>query len=54
MKPGDVVNKYTVCVKKDKGQIVGHLPLVESGRFAKLTFYFFFFFFEQRAIPIAM
>ena len=42
MKPGDVVNKYTVCVKKDKGQIVGHLPLVGSGRFAKLTFYFFF------------
>ena len=42
MKSGNVVNKYTVCVKKDK-VVVGHLPLVETGRFAifKLIFYFF-------------
>ena len=40
MKSGNEVDKYAVCVKKDEVIIVGHLPLVETGRFAKLIFYF--------------
>ena len=32
--------KVPVCVKKDK-VIVGHLPLGETGKSAKLIFYFF-------------
>ena len=32
-------DKYAVCVKKDK-VIVRNLPLGETGRFAKLIFYF--------------
>ena len=39
MKSGNEVDKYAVCVKKDE-VIVGYLPLVETGRFAKLIFYF--------------
>ena len=39
MKSGNEVDKYAVCVKKDE-VIVGHLPLIETGRFAKLIFYF--------------
>ena len=39
MKSDNEVDKYAVCVKKDE-VIVGHLPLTETGRFAKLIFYF--------------
>ena len=39
MEPDNVVDKYTVCVKKGE-VIVGHLPLGETGRFAKLIFCF--------------
>ena len=33
------VDKYAVAVKKDE-KVVGHLPLVENGKFAKAIFYF--------------
>ena len=39
MKPGNVVDKYAVCVKKDE-VIVGHLPLGDTVRFAKLILCF--------------
>ena len=39
MKPGNVVHKYAVCVKKGK-VIVGHLPPGDTGRFAKLILCF--------------
>ena len=39
MKSVNEVDKYAVCVKKDE-VIAGYLPLVETGRFAKLIFYF--------------
>ena len=32
--PGNLVDKYTVCVKKEK-EIVGHLPLRKNEKFAK-------------------
>ena len=37
--PGDLVDKYAVCVKKQY-EIVGHLPLGKDGKFAKTVFYF--------------
>ena len=49
MKPGNVVDKYAVCVKKDE-VIVGHLPLGDTVRFAKLIYVFF----GQTAMPVAM
>ena len=39
MEPGNVVDKYAVCVKKNN-VIVGHLPLGKDGRFARMIFYF--------------
>ena len=39
MEPDNVVDKYTVCIKKNN-VIVGHLPLGKDGRFAKKIFYF--------------
>ena len=33
------VDKYAVCVEKDK-KVVGHLKKGESGKFAKIIFYF--------------
>ena len=33
------MDKYAVCVNKEN-QIVGHLPLGKSGKFAKTMFYF--------------
>ena len=39
MEPDNVVDKYTVCVKKNN-VTVGHLPLGKDGRFAKMIFYF--------------
>ena len=37
--PGNLVDKYAVCVKKEN-EIVGHLPLEKDGKFAKTVFYF--------------
>ena len=37
--PGNMVDKYAVCVKKEN-EIVGHLPLGKDGKFAKTVFYF--------------
>ena len=37
--PDNVMDKYTVCVKKEN-KIVGHLPLGKSGKFTKTIFYF--------------
>ena len=37
--PGNMVDKYAVCVKKEN-EIVGHLPLGKDGKFAKTMFYF--------------
>ena len=31
--------KHAICVKKEN-EIIGHLPLGRSGKFAKTTFYF--------------
>ena len=39
MQPGNVVDKYAVCVKKNN-IIIGHLPLSKDGRFAMMIFYF--------------
>ena len=36
---GNLVDKYVVCVKKEK-EIVGHLPLEKDGKFARTVFYF--------------
>ena len=38
MQPGNPMDKYAVCVKRNK-TIVGHLPLGKNGRFAKTIFY---------------
>ena len=37
--PGDLVDKYAVCVKKEN-EIVGYLPLGKDGKLAKTVFYF--------------
>ena len=37
--PGNMVDKYAVCVKKEN-EIAGHLPLGKDGKFAKTMFYF--------------
>ena len=37
MEPGNVADKYAVCVKKNN-VIVGYLPLGKNGRFAKMIF----------------
>ena len=39
MEPGNVVDKYAVCGKKNN-MIVENLPLGKNGRFAKTIFYF--------------
>ena len=36
--PGNLVDKYAVCVKKEN-EIVGHLPLGKDGKFVKTAFY---------------
>ena len=38
MEPDNVMDKYTVCVKKNTS-IVGHLPPGKKGKFAKIIFY---------------
>ena len=40
MEPTNNLDKYAVAVKKSDGEIIGHLPLGKSGRFAKVIFYF--------------
>ena len=37
--PGNLVDKYAVCVKKNN-EIVGHLQLEKDRKFAKTVFYF--------------
>ena len=37
--PGNLVDKYAVCVKKES-EIVGHQPLRKDGKFVKTVFYF--------------
>ena len=37
--PGNLVDKYAVCVKKNN-EILGHLQLGKDGKFAKTVFYF--------------
>ena len=37
--PGNLVDKYAVCLKKNN-EIVGHLQLGKDGKFAKTVFYF--------------
>ena len=37
--PGNLVDKYAVCVKKNN-EIVGHLQLGKDAKFAKTVFYF--------------
>ena len=37
--PDNVMDKYTVCVKKNTS-VVGHLPLDKHGKHAKMLFYF--------------
>ena len=39
MEPGNVVDKYAVCVRKNN-VIVGRLLLGKDGRFTKMIFYF--------------
>ena len=39
MEPANPVDKYAVAVKKNN-DVVGHLPLGCSGKFAKTIFYF--------------
>ena len=39
IEPRNSVDKYAVAVKKDE-KVVGHLPLGENGKFAKIFFYF--------------
>lgn len=40
MEPTNKMDKYAVAVKKNDGEVIGHLPLGKSGRFAKVIFYF--------------
>ena len=38
--PGNLVDKYVVCVKKEN-ETVGNLPLGKDEKFAKTVFFFF-------------
>jgi len=40
MESTNIMDKYAVAVKKDDGEVIGHLPLGKSGKFAKTIFYF--------------
>ena len=40
MKSNNLMDEYTVAVKRSDKGIVGHLPLEKSGKFAKTIFYF--------------
>ena len=40
MESTNKMDKYAVAVQKDDGEVIGHLPLGKSGKFAKTVFYF--------------
>ena len=40
MEPTNKLEKYAVAVKGKDGDVIGHLPLEKSGKFAKRIFYF--------------
>ena len=40
MESTNKMDKYAVAVKKNDGEVIGHLPLGKSGRFAKTVFIF--------------
>ena len=40
MEPTNKLDKYEVVVKGKDGDVIGHLPLRKSGKFAKTVFYF--------------
>ena len=40
MEPTNKLEKYAVPVKGKDEDIIGHLPLGKSGKFAKTVFYF--------------
>ena len=40
MKLTNKMDKYAIAVKKNNGEVIGHLPLGKSGKFAKMVFYF--------------
>lgn len=40
MESTNKIDKYAVAVKKNNGEVIGHLPLGKSGKFAKTVFYF--------------
>ena len=41
MEPNNLKDKYAVAVyQKDKKVVIGHLPLGQSGKFAKTIYYF--------------
>ena len=40
MEPTNKLDKYAVPVKGKDGDVIGHLPLGKSGKFAKKVFYF--------------
>ena len=40
MEPTNKLEKYTVAVKGKDGDVIGHLPLGKSGKFAMKGFYF--------------
>ena len=40
MEPTNKLDKYAVVVKGKDGDVIGHLPLGMSGKFAKTVFYF--------------
>ena len=40
MEPTNKLDKYAVAVKGKDGDVIGHLPLGKSGKFAKTVFYF--------------
>ena len=39
MKPTNKLDKYALAVKGKDGDVIGHLPLGKSGKFAKRVFY---------------
>ena len=40
MEPTNKLDKYAVAIKGKEGDVIGHLPLGKSGKFAKTVFYF--------------
>ena len=40
IEPTDKLDKYAIAVKGKDGDVIGHLPLGKSGKYAKTVFYF--------------